>query len=144
MIAKPRRIAGFTLIELMIVLAVIAILATLAYPSYLGYVQRARRADGQVALQRVMVAQEKWRTGHSSYASALSDLGLETSSEAGRYSLSLSAVTATGFRAVATAIGEQANDTACSPMTLTLRSGGALDLASGASTTDDVNGCWKK
>lgn len=144
MIPKPCRGAGFTLIEMMIVLAIVALLAALAYPSYIGYVQRARRSDGQVALQRVMVEQEKWRTGHSSYASALSDLGLETSSDAGHYSLSLENVTATGFRAVATAAGDQTNDTACSPMTLSLKTGGAVDLASGASTKNDVNGCWKK
>lgn len=142
--AKVRCIAGFTLIELMIVLAVIAVLAAVAYPSYLGYVQRARRADGQIALQRVMLEQEKWRTGHTSYASALSDLGLDMISEDGRYSLSLSNVSATGFRAVATATGVQANDTACSPMKLTLESGGAIVLASGASSSQDVNGCWKK
>ena len=36
---------GFTLIELMIVVAVVAILAAVAYPSYLDYVRKARRAD---------------------------------------------------------------------------------------------------
>ncbi|MEO6271531.1 MAG: type IV pilin protein [Lautropia sp.] len=39
--------AGFTLIELMIVLAVVAILSTIAYPSFAAYVLRANRAAAQ-------------------------------------------------------------------------------------------------
>lgn len=37
--------AGFTLIELMIVVAIIGILAAIAYPSYTQYVQRSKRAQ---------------------------------------------------------------------------------------------------
>jgi prepilin-type N-terminal cleavage/methylation domain-containing protein len=44
------RMRGFTLIELMIVLAVIAILAAIAYPSYTRYVLRAKRADAKQQL----------------------------------------------------------------------------------------------
>jgi type IV pilus assembly protein PilE len=40
----PRRVCGFTLIELMIVVAIVAILASVAYPSYQSYVQKTRRA----------------------------------------------------------------------------------------------------
>ena len=38
---------GFTLVELMIVVAIVAILASIAYPSYQEYVKRAHRADAQ-------------------------------------------------------------------------------------------------
>ena len=45
-----RRIAGFTLVELMIVLAILAALAALAWPTYQNAVQRSRRADAVSAL----------------------------------------------------------------------------------------------
>jgi type IV pilus assembly protein PilE len=41
---------GFTLIELMVVVAVVGILAAISMPSYLEYVLRAKRADGKAAL----------------------------------------------------------------------------------------------
>ena len=44
---------GFTLIELMIVVAIIGVLAAIAYPSYTGYVQRANRADMMSEMQQI-------------------------------------------------------------------------------------------
>ncbi len=46
----PSRNSGFTLIELMIVVAIVAILASIALPSYTSYVARAKRADARTQL----------------------------------------------------------------------------------------------
>ena len=58
---------GFTLIELMIVVAVIAVLGAIALPSYQDYVRKGRRADARSLLQGMSLAQEKWRLGHTTY-----------------------------------------------------------------------------
>jgi type IV pilus assembly protein PilA len=48
--------SGFTLIELMIVVAIIAILATLAIPAYLGYVRRSKTGEAAVYLNNMFKA----------------------------------------------------------------------------------------
>jgi type IV pilus assembly protein PilE len=48
-----RALAGFTLIEMMIVVAIIGILAAVAYPAYTSQVKRAKRSDGETAILEV-------------------------------------------------------------------------------------------
>lgn len=58
---------GFTLIELMIVVAVIAIIAAIAYPSYMDYVRQSRRADATVALLELAQYMERYYTNNGRY-----------------------------------------------------------------------------
>jgi len=69
-----KRQKGFTLIELMIVVAVIGILAAVAYPAYQDYVIRSKRGDAMNALAAVRIAQEKYRANSTAFASTLSQL----------------------------------------------------------------------
>ena len=77
MTAKPAK--GFTLIELMIVVAIMAVLAALAYTNYSRYSFRIRRADGKEMLARVASAQERYFTNHNAYAVDLANLGFTAS-----------------------------------------------------------------
>ena len=58
---------GFTLIELMIVVAIIGILASIAYPSYRNSVLKGRRAEARTAIAELMQQQERYMTQNNTY-----------------------------------------------------------------------------
>jgi len=90
-----KRVPGFTLIELMIVVAVIAVLTMIAYPAYTRYTYRARRADAQEILLRTATAQERYFATYNKYAASMTtDLKFATAnSNNGYYTVSIAAMT---------------------------------------------------
>ncbi len=62
-----KRIAGFTLVELMIVVAIAGILAAIAYPSYIDSVRRGNRAEGRAAVTNLLQQQERFFTQNNTY-----------------------------------------------------------------------------
>lgn len=91
---------GFTLIELMVVVAIMGIITAIAYPSYVKQVQKAKRSDAMVALQEITQRQESYFLRQYSYAKDLTQLGYPATSAENLYSLSLTALPAgcTGLR----------------------------------------------
>ena len=63
-----KRIFGFTVIELMIVVALVAILMALAYPSYIQYARKAKRGEAQQLLMNWSINQEIFRSNNPLYA----------------------------------------------------------------------------
>ena len=66
---------GFTLIELMIVVAVVAILAAVAFPSYQESVRKSNRTDCKAALSAAVAMQERWYFRNNSYTDKVNEIG---------------------------------------------------------------------
>lgn len=64
-----KRISGFTLIEVMIVVAIVAILASIAYPSYTDYVRRSRITEATNELSTLRVRLEQFYQDNRHYGS---------------------------------------------------------------------------
>lgn len=140
---QPRRPAGgFTLIELVIVIAIIAVLVGLAIPSYQSFVMKSRRTEAKELLYTVAQRQQQYFTINNAYTDNTATLSVPTTSTNGYYALSITISSVGGvdnrYTLTATPVSgtSQASDTACG--TYTLNSLG-VKTVSGSQTTPP---CW--
>ena len=117
-----RRVAGVTLVELLIVVTIVAILAAIAIPSYTAYTVRTHRAAARACLSEAAQFMERSYTSNLTYVlPAALALGCET--EGGlnnHYTISEGVPTQRTYTLTATPTGAQATrDTACGTLGLT-------------------------
>jgi type IV pilus assembly protein PilE len=120
------RNGGFTLIELMIVLAIVGILAAISYPSYKDSVYKSRRSEAKAALMDLATRQEQYFSNTKTYADTLAKLGITTTTTPGGWytlvepsNVPLVSGTIITYTLRANPNNDQANDAKCASLTLT-------------------------
>ncbi|MDR8014851.1 type IV pilin protein [Ectopseudomonas guguanensis] len=137
--------AGFTLIEVMIVVAIIGIIAAIGYPSYQEHVRKARRADAQTALMELAQFMERHYTANGRYLTSanaaptlpFTEAPKDGASKSYDLAFAASSPTANSYTLQATPKNSMAGDK-CG--TLTLTNTGAKGQATGATMAD----CWRR
>lgn len=153
--------AGFTLVELIVVMLIAAILAAIAIPSYSRYVLKSHRTDAKSALLDMASLEERYFSVNNAYSSTPSDLGYACTTPFasctpflignGYYQITnIGAAAATAptgptsmgtpatYTITAQATGNQAKDTECYQFTITSTGQQTSFNSSMAPTTD----CW--
>ena len=147
--------SGFTLIELMIVVAIIGILTSIAYPSYQESVAKSRRSDATGALLVFANAMERHFTVNNTYLKAGGTDASQTNTGLPRpsvfahqqspldggtalYNLKINAATATSYTLYAERTGAQASD-GCGTLTYTNTGVKGVTSNSGGHNADS---CW--
>lgn len=113
--------AGFSLIELMIVVAVVAILAAIGYPAYLDQTRKAHRADAQALLMTVADRQQQFLLDTRAYAASTTALQVQVPQAVAQHytvAVALGTDPVPTFTATATPVGHQAADK-CGVLSLT-------------------------
>ena len=160
-----RRSRGFTLIELMIVVAVIALLAAVALPAYFDSIRKSRRADAINVMSQTAQAQEQFRANCPCYAHSvtnatsatcpalcpgtLADPGLGIATVSPYYTITVNSIDATNYRVRALVAASQTSDTKCAAMEMRMSVGNLTYVSSTSSSTiaaatSDPNRCWSR
>lgn len=91
---------GFTLIELMIVVAIIGILAAIAIPNFSKYACRSKQAEAKANLGNLRSMQEAYRAEYDTYGSTTGNIGFSVTGNT-NYTYSITSATGTTFQASA-------------------------------------------
>ena len=128
---------GFTLVELMVVIAIVGTLAAISMGFYGNYVTTANRTDGRTALTQTAARLEKCKALYSVYNSGNCNVAFPVTSDDGLYTVAATAIAGATFLLTASPVagGYQAGDNDCTTLTLTST---GIEWGTGA----DITKCW--
>lgn len=127
---------GFSLIELLIVVALVGILSAVAFNMYADNVIASNRSEGRAGLTATAASLEKCKSLYGVYDNLVNCPVLATiATESNLYSIDTTGRTPTTFTLVATAVGPQLRDADCTTLSLTNT---GIKTATGA----DPTVCW--
>ena len=138
-----KRNMGFTLIELMIVVAIIGILGAVAYPAYTSSIKKGNRADAVDSLMSLSGRMEEFYLNNDTYAGATinaagtGSVGSNKTSD-DLYTMSITSQTAFAYTITATPKGTDAECTTLTYNSLGVK--GATGTAAGAGGA--AGSCW--
>ena len=135
---------GFTLIELMIVVAIVGILSAIAYPSYAEYIRKGHRADARAGLLQAQQWLERASTATGLYPTTLPATLTWAGDTTKRYTIGFQGVPSNAtFTLVATRkVGSPQATDRCGDFTLTHT--GTRNTVNYAAGTDPLRDCWNK
>lgn len=130
---------GFTLIELMIVVAIVAILAAIAIPSYLNYVTRSKLSEAYNSLSAYRVSQEQFFQDNRSYQNGTA-CGTTPPTTLKNFALTCIASSSTAY--VATAAGNLGTQVSGFSFTIDNANGQTTANVPSGWTKPTPNNCW--
>lgn len=116
--------SGFTLVELMVVVAIIGILAAVAIPNFQKYQARARQTEVRLALASVYAQEKSFAAEHNSYTTCLREIGVASDGGKRYYSIGYAEG---GMTSAQDKCGPQGN-AYCNALGWTMNQNGAVDL----------------
>lgn len=128
---RASRASGFTLVELMLVVAIIGILASIALPSYNEHVRKARRTAGAACAAAVAQQAERYYTTNLRYTGFAADTSICEPKALEYYNILVATPTNRSYTVSASPIGAQSGDSC-----------GVLSVTQTGAKSPDTAGCW--